>query len=148
MKTTRGYTLIFQPDHHRADSRGYVLEHILVFERETGISVPDGCCIHHLNGIKDDNRIENLCMMTHGAHTVMHHAGKKHSDSTKQIMSEKAKKRFSDKRNHPFYKDIDIRNVLDLIDKGMTVTDACKASGISKSTFYAKVREQKKCLII
>jgi hypothetical protein len=142
VKTSRGYTLIFQPDHRRADSRGYVLEHILVFERETGISVPDGCCIHHLNGIKDDNRIENLCMMTHGAHTVMHHAGKKHSASTKEAISQKAKKRLSDKRNHPFYKDIDIRQVQNLIDSGSTVTDACKAFGISKSTFYAKVREQ------
>jgi hypothetical protein len=143
MKTSKGYSLIFQPDHPRADSRGYVLEHILVFERETGIAVPDGCCIHHLNGIKDDNRIENLCMMTHGAHTVMHNVGKKHSDSTKKAISEKAKKRFSDKRNHPFYKDIDTKKVLDLIAAGSTVTDACKAFGISKSTFYKKVRELK-----
>lgn len=71
-KTSRGYNLVLCPDHHRADSRGYVLEHILVFETETGISVPAGCCIHHLNGIKDDNRIENLCMMTHSAHTTLH----------------------------------------------------------------------------
>jgi hypothetical protein len=143
VKTSKGYNLIFQPDHNRADTRGYVLEHIIVFEQETGISVPEGCCIHHLNGIKDDNRIENLCMMTHSAHTSMHNSGKKHSASTKAIISEKAKKRFSDKRNHPFYKDIDIRQVQILIDSGWTVNDACNAFGISKSTFYAKVRESK-----
>lgn len=91
-KTTGGYNLIFHPDHHRADRRGYVLEHILVFEEATGISVPDGCCIHHLNGIKDDNRIENLCMMTQGAHTVMHHKGAKRTVETRQKISERKKK--------------------------------------------------------
>lgn len=87
-RTSRGYTLVFSPAHHRADSRGYVLEHILVFENATGISVPEGCCIHHLNGVKDDNRIENLCMMTHSAHTTMHHAGVKRTAETRHRISE------------------------------------------------------------
>jgi hypothetical protein len=71
-KSTKGYKLIRLPDHHRADSKGYVLEHILVFEEAMGVKVPEGCCIHHINGIKDDNRIENLCMMTNSAHTAFH----------------------------------------------------------------------------
>jgi len=71
-KTTKGYNLVKMPGHHRADSKGYVLEHILIFEKETGIKIPENCCIHHLNGIKNDNRIENLCMMTHAAHTAFH----------------------------------------------------------------------------
>ena len=49
-KTTKGYTTVYMPDHHRADKRGFVLEHILIFEKETGIKIPDGCCIHHING--------------------------------------------------------------------------------------------------
>jgi hypothetical protein len=70
--TTKGYKAIKNPSHPRANSKGYVLEHILIFERETGIPVPQGCCVHHINGNKTDNRIENLCMMTHSAHTAMH----------------------------------------------------------------------------
>lgn len=73
-KTAKGYKQVNMPDHHRADSRGYVMEHILVFERETGVKIPENCCIHHLNGVKDDNRIENLCMMTHSAHTIFHNS--------------------------------------------------------------------------
>lgn len=88
-----GYRLVLMPSHPRADSIGYVFEHIVVFEQATGISVPKGCCIHHLNGIKDDNRIENLCLMSHGAHTAMHHLGTKRSEETKRKISERMKKR-------------------------------------------------------
>ena len=90
--SSKGYRLVKMPDHHRADSKGYVLEHILVFESESGIRLPDNCCVHHLNGIKDDNRIENLCMMTHSAHTVFHHKGTKHTAETKKKISEERKK--------------------------------------------------------
>lgn len=90
--STRGYRLVLKPEHHRADRNGYVLEHILAFEEATGLIVPDGCCVHHLNGIKDDNRIENLCMMTHGAHTAMHHTGAKRTEETKRKISERKKK--------------------------------------------------------
>jgi len=71
-KTARGYIEVLHPEHPRADSMGYVLEHIYVFEKETGITIPENCCIHHLNGNKSDNRIENLCMMLHSAHTTYH----------------------------------------------------------------------------
>lgn len=91
--TAKGYRLIKAPNHERADNKGYVLEHILVFERETGVKVPKNCCIHHLNGNKSDNRIENLCLMLTSAHTMHHNLGRKHSDETKRKISEKAKER-------------------------------------------------------
>lgn len=86
--TSKGYRQILMPNHKRADSSGYVMEHIVVYEKESGIEIPDGCCIHHLNGIKNDNRIENLCMMTNSAHTVFHHTGAKRSNETKKKISE------------------------------------------------------------
>ena len=70
--TSKGYRMILLPEHKKADSKGYVMEHIYVFEKETGISIPPNCCIHHINENKQDNRIENLCMMTHSAHTSYH----------------------------------------------------------------------------
>jgi hypothetical protein len=89
--TSKGYKTIKAPAHHRADKKGYVLEHILIFEKETGIAVPKNCCVHHLNGIKNDNRIENLCLMTHSAHTKLHHIGAKRTKETKQKISESRK---------------------------------------------------------
>lgn len=81
------------PEHKRADKSGYVMEHILIFEKESGIEIPNGCCIHHLNGIKDDNRIENLCLMTHSAHTVFHHKGIPCSPETIEKIKESKRRR-------------------------------------------------------
>lgn len=91
-KTSKGYIQILMHEHKRADSSGYVMEHIVVFEKESGIEIPKGCCVHHINGKKDDNRIENLCLMTHKAHTVFHHTGIKRNEETKKRISESKRK--------------------------------------------------------
>lgn len=57
----KGYVLVRNPSHPRAKSNsGYVLEHILVMEEFLGRYLAEGEQVHHLNGIKDDNRLENL----------------------------------------------------------------------------------------
>ena len=49
-----------------------VLEHRLVYEAEHG-PIPKGQLVHHLNGIKDDNRPENLVAMDRSEHHKNHH---------------------------------------------------------------------------
>jgi len=55
-----GYLLVYQPEHPRANKRGRVREHILVWEKMHHQPLPQGWIIHHLNGIRSDNRPENL----------------------------------------------------------------------------------------
>lgn len=87
--TSKGYRQVLAPWHPRADSEGYVLEHIIVWEQATGLSVPDNCCVHHMNEDKKDNRISNLCLMQIGAHTSYHNSKRIVSPETKAKISEK-----------------------------------------------------------
>lgn len=59
-RISSGYIRIKAPQHPRADKEGYVAEHILVWEETHGQRLPEGWIVHHLNGIRYDNRPPNL----------------------------------------------------------------------------------------
>jgi hypothetical protein len=69
-----GYRIVYQPDHPKATKRGYIREHILVWEKAHAQQLPEGWIIHHLNGKRDDNRPENLFATPRKSHYPgMHH---------------------------------------------------------------------------
>jgi len=67
-----GYYRIYFPDHPKSDSRGWILEHILIMECSIGRWLKDDEVVHHKNGIRNDNRIENLQLMTRSEHSKYH----------------------------------------------------------------------------
>lgn len=71
-KSPHGYVYIYMPEHPRADKyhHRYVAEHQLVWEKGHNQPLPEGYIIHHLNGIKDDNRSENLVAIQPKCHST------------------------------------------------------------------------------
>jgi len=55
----KGYVKVRDPEHPRA-SRGYVFEHILVIEAALARFLEPDESVHHRNGVRGDNRLENL----------------------------------------------------------------------------------------
>lgn len=139
-KTSGGYKLVKKPGHHRADSKGYVLEHIVVWEKAHCQSVPDGYVVHHINGIKTDNRPDNLQLMSASEHSIYHNQHRIYSDETKRKISQKAKERLSSPENHPAYKNVDVLQMQKEISEGKTVDSVCKKYGINKTTYYKKIK--------
>lgn len=56
-----GYRLVRAPSHPRAQN-GYVRQQVLVMERWLGRYLHPNEVIYHVNGIRNDNRIENLLL--------------------------------------------------------------------------------------
>lgn len=71
--TGTGYIKILLPDDPQADSKGYVLEHRVVARQLVGGRVlRSDELVHHKNGDKHDNRLENLEILTREEHTSIH----------------------------------------------------------------------------
>jgi hypothetical protein len=68
----RGYVQLRRPDHPEAQN-GYVWEHRVVMEQTLGRRLRLGEVIHHVNHIRDDNRPENLILLTSQAEHGRHH---------------------------------------------------------------------------
>jgi hypothetical protein len=60
LKTRDGYMRIYLPSHPNAQAHGWVLEHRKVMADHLGRPLADDELVHHKNGDRLDNRLENL----------------------------------------------------------------------------------------
>lgn len=67
-----GYYGIWNPKHCRADNQGYVYEHTLVYEKNTGYLPKKGEVIHHIDIDKLNNDFSNLYLCGNKEHLEIH----------------------------------------------------------------------------
>lgn len=70
-----GYISIYKPGHPHSDTNGFVLEHKFVMSEIIGRPLTKKETVHHINGVKIDNRPENLELWA-----STHHKGQRVSD--------------------------------------------------------------------
>jgi hypothetical protein len=95
-KSFQGYIYIYKPDHPFASKSkttpGYIREHRVVWEEANGRLLGPKEVVHHINGIKDDNRPENLIALSNADHRRLH------ASETQQFLSASAQTTWDDGR--------------------------------------------------
>lgn len=83
-----GYIEVYYPTHPDAKTNGRILEHRLVMEQKIGRRLLKTEQVNHINHIRDDNRPENLEIMTPGDHAQESNAfGKKKRQSQRELLA-------------------------------------------------------------
>lgn len=78
IKHPTGYCLVSQPQHPQCNATGYVKRGRLVMEKYLGRFLTRKEVVHHINGKKDDDRIENLRLFaSNGEHVRFHNLNTK-----------------------------------------------------------------------
>jgi len=76
--TSNGYIIVYYPNHPMSDKNGWILEHRLVMANYLNRILKSKEIVHHINGKRDDNKIDNLMLFPNAStHKKFRHYGVK-----------------------------------------------------------------------
>ncbi len=82
--TSNGYVWVYAPDHPNKTSQNRVLEHRLVMEKHLGRYLLSHEVVHHINCVRNDNRISNLMLTTSSENVAISNSTRIYKESTKE----------------------------------------------------------------
>lgn len=78
LKDHYGYIWIYQPNHPFCEKKGYIRRSHLVIEKNLGRFITRTEQVHHINGVKDDDRLQNLKLFaSNSEHLKFHYQQRK-----------------------------------------------------------------------
>lgn len=114
-----GYIMRKVYNHPKANKRGYVAEHRLVYEKFLGRFLDSKEVIHHINGNREDNRIENLQIAVENSEHIKEHHKKSRNENGQFVCV------------NPIFNDIKFR----LFDKDRKITVIYTLKKLIATTF-------------